>query len=284
MENYNCPADVGKLPQKFSTSFGSFNADQLKNWTLLFSMYCLNGILPECHLKCWRKFVLACKMILCEMSHDRGTLGEINRIPKPSVLAMSSRLFVVHEGIWDETDGVLMPILKPNTLNDDELDILSEFYKSLKQENFVVCTSVQEGKELYLNGSILGSKHSRSVRSSYIMAFWADDDGRIISKVTNHDLTPKPGQIESFLKHSILDKEKTRSYYLAKVRWFKRLPDTLRNHYGKPLEVWSSNLYVQRGQATYIPVHRIKCRFVFVKTILDNKEVMVTSPREQYIV
>lgn len=33
-----CPSDVGKLPQNFATSYGSFNADQWKNWTLLFSI------------------------------------------------------------------------------------------------------------------------------------------------------------------------------------------------------------------------------------------------------
>ena len=33
--NCLCPSDVGKLPQKFASSFGSFNADQWKNWTIL---------------------------------------------------------------------------------------------------------------------------------------------------------------------------------------------------------------------------------------------------------
>lgn len=36
MEKVQCPSDVGKLPQKFASSFGSFNADQFKNWTILF--------------------------------------------------------------------------------------------------------------------------------------------------------------------------------------------------------------------------------------------------------
>jgi hypothetical protein len=31
IQPFHCPSDVGKLPQKFATSFGSFNADQLKN-------------------------------------------------------------------------------------------------------------------------------------------------------------------------------------------------------------------------------------------------------------
>ena len=31
IQPFHCPSDVVKLPQKFATSFGSFNADQLKN-------------------------------------------------------------------------------------------------------------------------------------------------------------------------------------------------------------------------------------------------------------
>lgn len=50
IQPFHCPSDVGILPQMFATSFGSFNADQLTNWTLLFSIYALKGILPDSHL------------------------------------------------------------------------------------------------------------------------------------------------------------------------------------------------------------------------------------------
>ena len=60
---FSCLSDVGKLPKKFATSLGSFIADQLKNWTLLFSVYALHGILPDEHLECWRKIVLACRRL-----------------------------------------------------------------------------------------------------------------------------------------------------------------------------------------------------------------------------
>ena len=41
MEPFQCPSDIGRIPKKFSSSYGSFNADQYKNWTLLFSIYAL---------------------------------------------------------------------------------------------------------------------------------------------------------------------------------------------------------------------------------------------------
>lgn len=64
VEKVHCPSDIGKLPQKFASSFDSFNADQWKNWTVLFSIYVLKDFLLVDHLDYWRKFVLACK-ILC---------------------------------------------------------------------------------------------------------------------------------------------------------------------------------------------------------------------------
>ncbi|XP_022102683.1 uncharacterized protein LOC110985747 [Acanthaster planci] len=56
-------SDLGRLPTKIASNYGNFTADEWKNWTLYFSMYALDGILPEVHLKCWQTFVLACRLI-----------------------------------------------------------------------------------------------------------------------------------------------------------------------------------------------------------------------------
>lgn len=78
IQPFHCPSDVGKLPQKFATSFGSFNADQLKNWTLLFSIYALKGTLPNSHLECWRMFVLACRK-MCSVLISCGNAKVVDR-------------------------------------------------------------------------------------------------------------------------------------------------------------------------------------------------------------
>ncbi|XP_066930325.1 uncharacterized protein [Clytia hemisphaerica] len=63
-----CSNDVGKIPGKFDDfSFASFTADELKNWTLLFSLYALKGVIPDEHLRCWRYFVIAC-VYLCNQA------------------------------------------------------------------------------------------------------------------------------------------------------------------------------------------------------------------------
>ena len=45
VDQFQCPSDIGKIPQKIASGFSELTADQLKNWTLLFSMFALRGIL-----------------------------------------------------------------------------------------------------------------------------------------------------------------------------------------------------------------------------------------------
>ena len=59
------PSDIGRLPMRISSNSGSYTAEQWKNWTLLYSAYCLKDILPEEHFRCWQTFVLACRY-LCQ--------------------------------------------------------------------------------------------------------------------------------------------------------------------------------------------------------------------------
>lgn len=59
------PTGFGRLPNKIASNYGCFTASQWKNWTLIYSMYCLDGLLPQPHLRCWQTFVLACQY----MSH-----------------------------------------------------------------------------------------------------------------------------------------------------------------------------------------------------------------------
>jgi hypothetical protein len=57
------PSDLGRLPANISANHGSYTAEQWKNWTLLYSLFCLKDILSDEEFKCWQSFVLACKYI-----------------------------------------------------------------------------------------------------------------------------------------------------------------------------------------------------------------------------
>ncbi|XP_070568393.1 uncharacterized protein [Ptychodera flava] len=63
IEMINATSDLGRLPTKIASNYGKFTADEWKNWTLVYSMFVLKGVLPEVHLQCWQTFVLACRYL-----------------------------------------------------------------------------------------------------------------------------------------------------------------------------------------------------------------------------
>jgi len=52
-----------RLPHRIASNYGGYMASQWKNWTLIYSMFCLKGLLSESHLRCWQTFVLACQYL-----------------------------------------------------------------------------------------------------------------------------------------------------------------------------------------------------------------------------
>lgn len=66
IEKVKIPIQIGRLPSNISSGV-TFTAEQWINWTLYFSVYCLNGILSSEEMECWRHFVLAARR-LCKRS------------------------------------------------------------------------------------------------------------------------------------------------------------------------------------------------------------------------
>lgn len=44
VDSFTVPDDVGRIPTKISSGFSGFKAEQWRNWTILFSLYCLKDI------------------------------------------------------------------------------------------------------------------------------------------------------------------------------------------------------------------------------------------------
>ena len=65
IKELNTATSIGRIPRKIGTNYGSYKAEEWKNWTVTFSMYALHGILPDNHLRIWERFVMACR-ILCQ--------------------------------------------------------------------------------------------------------------------------------------------------------------------------------------------------------------------------
>ena len=73
IKSVEVPIDIGRLPMRITSNCGSYTAEQWKNWTLIYSIFCLQGILPEEHFRCWQTFVLACKS-LCQSAITKTEL------------------------------------------------------------------------------------------------------------------------------------------------------------------------------------------------------------------
>ena len=63
IREFDIGTGLGRLPHKISANYGCYTASQWKNWTLIYSLYVLDGLLPKEHLQCWQAFVLACKFL-----------------------------------------------------------------------------------------------------------------------------------------------------------------------------------------------------------------------------
>ena len=63
INSFDTGTGIGRLPHRIASNYGSYTASQWKNWTLIYSLFCLKSLLPENHLKCWQTFVLACQYL-----------------------------------------------------------------------------------------------------------------------------------------------------------------------------------------------------------------------------
>ena len=63
IRDFDVRTGLGRLPHKISANYGCYTASQWKNWTLIYSLFVSDGLLPKDHLKCRQAFGLACKFL-----------------------------------------------------------------------------------------------------------------------------------------------------------------------------------------------------------------------------
>ena len=402
VDSINCPADVGRIPRKIATGFSGFNADQFKNWTIVFSMYALREYLPTEHLLCWQKFVLACRILCCkvisltdidladqlllafcrkfeslyganrvtpnmhlhchlaeclqdygpvygfwlfsferengvlgqfpnnkrnieaqlmkrylydfqsvdcvlpdmfcdkfdkvvaslkEERKSRGTLGDLqlNNVYGVEEMKLSSRRSDIGTLKWDferSQIDLMIPTKKSGYVNDVDYTHLSKMYECL-YPNLPFCfvyKSCFVATQVVINDySRLGSLKSRTVRSASIVAHWCSSGGSIASQ-DEMEIIPRPGEIEKFLIHNVKGQDGVYTHILAKVKWFRKLPQPFIDKIGniRPVSVWS-NLYEDEGPASFIPIQRIKAKYVSASEVIDGKHVIFVCPRDKSI-
>ncbi|CAH1232939.1 Hypp536 [Branchiostoma lanceolatum] len=396
VDNVEAPSDIGKIPRKIASCFGGFTADQLKNWTIIFSVFALKDVIKDEDLECWRKFVLACRLIssrvvtkrsielACKLlvefckkfeslyGADRVTpnmhlhahlkdcmedfgpvysfwlfsferlngilgdqpnnnrevelqimrkfdkerhlldVGEPTHFSESFSQLTSSMVDILKEdnrgtndgvgvGPWGELSSYKTPLEnKPWSINeklnvqfekgvasvliDDDfgnvVDMYKTIYPSLPSNTFIP-RSYLKLKTIRVTGSVIGSYISRSSRSSYILANWAGNDGHIQDYSEMYRI-PRPGRISYFLKHIITSEHGAQVHLLAKVEWYSKVADSVRTHCGQPVEAWHPTVFDAEGPASFLPVQRLKCKFVKAPGKVHDREVMFVCPRDRY--
>ena len=63
IHSFDVGTGIGRLPHRIASNYGGYTASQWRNWTLIYSMFCLKGVIPDNHLRCWQTFVLPCQYL-----------------------------------------------------------------------------------------------------------------------------------------------------------------------------------------------------------------------------
>ena len=206
-----------------------------------------------------------------------GTLGEMEREPEESFRRLASLCNgpVLKSSIWTEIS--LYSCLPPSCLDNlesHEVHYLRKMYKIISENveeesilgNFERFSAVEIGGERY------GSSASRSARSSFILASWVSNGGRV--NINSSEL--RPGQVSFYMRQNVLVDGEYQAFLLAYVLWFQTHPE--KDYFGQPLQVCCKDLFEQLGPATFIPIQRIQCKFVPVIDKVKRENVMIVCP------
>ena len=72
IDNMKVPSNIGRIPNKIATSFGSFTSEQWKLWTVVYSEFALKKYLPAEDYKLWLLFVTACRVLTAPVITTRS--------------------------------------------------------------------------------------------------------------------------------------------------------------------------------------------------------------------
>ena len=77
--NLVVPHQIGRIPIKIEAHFSGFTAAEWKNWALVYSVFCLQDILPHADLNIWKMFVRAC-YILCQHTVSKDQVEKAHKL------------------------------------------------------------------------------------------------------------------------------------------------------------------------------------------------------------
>ena len=177
------PQDVGRIPRKIADCCGGFTADQWQNWTIIYSVRALHGVLPKKHLHGWQLFVTACKLLGRKTIStedieigDRYLLSFLDEIVKlygTDVVTPNMHLhchlksclydFGPFHGFWcfsfERYNGILGNYHTNN--RSIEIQIMRKFLAQIKTKEFTLPTDYHENlSEFFTDQAVYGSVKS----------------------------------------------------------------------------------------------------------------------------
>ena len=171
------------------------------------------------------------------------------------------------------------------TLNGVEYSCLKQMYEQIYPDNFEAMTIPHSARilsDVMLYGDHFGSNKSRSKRSSFITAFWCGVSGEI-QDFDRMYLTPRPGKVSFYIRHAVIVNNDRYKHILACVDWYLPCSEDIKNYYGKPVEVWKNDLFEMSRSAKFMPIQRIKSKFVHVPENINGSNVLVVLPRNRFL-
>lgn len=179
---------------------------------------------------------------------------------------------------WDDVENVDLKHGSPAVLDDVETNFLKQMYKIVYQLNddydFLCSISFMKFKAVSLGNETIGSIKSRYCRSAYIMSNWNAGNGQIVAE---NDDRLWPGIVEYFLRHNLVLNGRSMVHILAKITWLAPNLE-MKKHCGAPVEVWSSNIFDDSGPSIFLPIQRIRCKFVYAQGKVGNRKVLFIVP------
>ena len=274
--------------------------DCMKDYGTVYGFWCFsyeryNGILGSfpTNKKCvasqlMRRFIYESQCLSLHLPDDlastfKDTLptvlisdpSEIHRHLTPTILSNCFELAQIH----------LSSFFKTAILCSSDVDSLKSVYKHMygDLEGFVFTRTIKIIKSVRIYGQQFGSlRDPRTKNSSFLMATWSKEDGTIYSEIDSiSNRVTRPGKVLYFMLNKVQIGSEYREHLFAVVGWLKE--HHCRLMYGKPMEIWDDSQCIQDGPGTFLPIDKIKCRFVagFGRVVMpsgNEDKVMFVCP------
>lgn len=227
--------------------------------------------LPE---KCQELFIKNfSELKMCNEIEMKVTDQEIRHL-----LYLSKRSASIPNQDWSNISAYRFSKDSTHCLTADEFRVLQNTYKAIYPDlaHMVFPESCRKCSSITLRNEVYGSWESRHKRSSFVMAYWNSGDGQILEEVGTGELIP--GIVQTYYIHNLIVEDRSKVHIFAKVNWLTPLPDRFRYHCGKPVEVWTRDIYDVFGPSAFIPVQKIYCKYVRADGKLSEKLVSYICP------